>query len=223
MNDSNPQHELRSKDQLDSHVTDRVLNPFDAQSEPIGFAESKQTQMVQPTSSAPELDSFSGLESMDENMLASLAAHLDPALTSMSSPAGMHDGFQVPSEIPSSIPTSTIDLRQLLTDQAAPSVQPMTNARSPLHSNASPVGTGSPPRSTNEVFDVQTIRADFPILHQEIHGKPLIWFDNAATTQKPQSVIDAISGYYQRDNSNVHRGAHTLAARSTDTAPVAVE
>jgi len=67
-----------------------------------------------------------------------------------------------------------------------------------------------------ETFDVQAIRKDFPILHQEVHGKPLIWFDNAATTQKPQQVIDAISHYYENDNSNIHRASHTLAARATD-------
>ena len=65
-------------------------------------------------------------------------------------------------------------------------------------------------------FDINAIRADFPILQQQVHGKPLIWLDNAATTQKPQSVIDAISQYYMNDNSNIHRAAHTLAARSTD-------
>ncbi|WP_020474289.1 cysteine desulfurase [Zavarzinella formosa] len=65
-------------------------------------------------------------------------------------------------------------------------------------------------------FDVEAIRRDFPILQQRIHGKPLAWLDNAATTQKPQAVIDAITNYYSRDNSNIHRAAHTLAARSTD-------
>jgi len=65
-------------------------------------------------------------------------------------------------------------------------------------------------------FDVNEIRKDFPVLHQTIHGKPLAWFDNAATTQKPKSVIDAISNFYSHDNSNIHRGAHTLAARATD-------
>lgn len=65
-------------------------------------------------------------------------------------------------------------------------------------------------------FDVRAIRADFPILQQVINGRPLAWFDNAATTQKPQSVIDAISQFYQRDNSNIHRAAHTLAARATE-------
>ena len=65
-------------------------------------------------------------------------------------------------------------------------------------------------------FDVMSVRRDFPILHQKVHGKQLIWLDNAATTQKPQSVIDTISHYYERDNSNVQRAAHALAARSTD-------
>jgi len=74
------------------------------------------------------------------------------------------------------------------------------------------IGTGQASRP----LDVPQIRRDFPILQQRVHGKPLAWFDNAATTQKPQSVIDAISQYYSRDNSNIHRAAHTLAARSTD-------
>ena len=67
-----------------------------------------------------------------------------------------------------------------------------------------------------EGFDVLTIRKDFPVLHQKIHGKQLVWFDNAATTQKPLSVINAVAQFYANDNSNIHRGAHTLAARATD-------
>jgi len=69
---------------------------------------------------------------------------------------------------------------------------------------------------TVATFDVYKVRRDFPALHQVVNGKPLVWLDNAATTQKPQSVIYKTSEYYQRDNSNIHRGAHTLAARSTD-------
>ncbi|KQO56730.1 cysteine desulfurase [Methylobacterium sp. Leaf87] len=65
-------------------------------------------------------------------------------------------------------------------------------------------------------FDVERVRKDFPALHQSINGHPLIWLDNAATTHKPQSVIDATSEFYARHNSNIHRAAHTLAARSTD-------
>lgn len=65
-------------------------------------------------------------------------------------------------------------------------------------------------------FDPHAVRRDFPILQEQVHGKRLIWFDNAATTQKPTAVIDRLAQYYERENSNVHRGAHTLAARATD-------
>jgi cysteine desulfurase/selenocysteine lyase len=72
----------------------------------------------------------------------------------------------------------------------------------------------APPSSRS--FQVEAIRQDFPILHQTVHGKPLVWLDNAATTQKPRRVIDALTRFYENDNSNIHRGAHTLAARATD-------
>src|SRR5271170_6224550 len=65
-------------------------------------------------------------------------------------------------------------------------------------------------------FEVESIRRDFPILQERVNGHPLIWFDNAATTQKPQSVIDRLSYFYAHENSNVHRAAHELAARATD-------
>ena len=64
-------------------------------------------------------------------------------------------------------------------------------------------------------FDAAAIRADFPILQQQVNGHPLVYLDNAATTQKPRSVIAAIVDYYQRDNANVHRGAHALSDRAT--------
>lgn len=62
----------------------------------------------------------------------------------------------------------------------------------------------------------ESLRSQFPILHQEVNGHPLIYFDNAATTQKPRAVIDAVCRYYERDNANVHRGLHELSNRSTD-------
>lgn len=65
-------------------------------------------------------------------------------------------------------------------------------------------------------FEVEKIRKDFPILKEKVNGRELIWLDNAATTQKPNSVIDRISYFYAHENSNVHRAAHELAARSTD-------
>jgi cysteine desulfurase/selenocysteine lyase len=72
-------------------------------------------------------------------------------------------------------------------------------------------------------FDVNAIRKDFPILSETVHGKPLIWFDNAATTQKPQAVIDRLAHFYEHENSNIHRAAHDLAARATDAYEAARE
>ena len=69
--------------------------------------------------------------------------------------------------------------------------------------------------NTRPVFNADAVRQDFPILQQQVNGKPLVYLDNAATTQKPRAVIDAISDYYLHDNSNVHRGAHTLSDRAT--------
>ncbi len=66
------------------------------------------------------------------------------------------------------------------------------------------------------MFSGRDPRSDFPILHQTVHGKPLVYLDNAATAQKPRSVIDALVRFYERDNSNVHRGLHTLSMRATD-------
>jgi cysteine desulfurase/selenocysteine lyase len=65
-------------------------------------------------------------------------------------------------------------------------------------------------------FDVQAVRRDFPILQERIHGKQLVWLDNAATTHKPRQVIERIAHFYAHENSNIHRAAHTLAARATD-------
>ena len=80
-----------------------------------------------------------------------------------------------------------------------------------------------PTRGTATPFDVEAIRADFPILHQDINGKPLVYLDNAASSQHPQIVIDSMSHYYERDHANVHRGVHTLSQRATDAFEAARE
>ena len=69
---------------------------------------------------------------------------------------------------------------------------------------------------SDSAVDWNNVRADFPILQQEVRGHPLIYFDNAATTQKPRAVIDALRHYYEHDNANVHRGLHELSSRATD-------
>jgi len=76
-----------------------------------------------------------------------------------------------------------------------------------------------PARGIREVesgYDVEEIRADFPILNQQVHGHKLVYLDNAATSQKPRAVTDAIVRYYERDNANVHRGVHYLSERATE-------
>lgn len=72
------------------------------------------------------------------------------------------------------------------------------------------------PQIHHSAFDIHAVRRDFPILNEHVNGHQLVWFDNAATTQKPQVVIDRISYFYEHENSNIHRAAHELAARSTD-------
>lgn len=86
-------------------------------------------------------------------------------------------------------------------------------ASSPLHRTREALGR---PGARVGVRSVESVRADFPILSEVVDGKPLVWLDNAATTQRPRAVIDRIAYYYEHENSNVHRAAHALAARSTD-------
>ena len=69
---------------------------------------------------------------------------------------------------------------------------------------------------TQEKTLAEMVRQDFPILHQDINGQPLVYLDNAATSQKPLAVLNAIQDYYQNYNSNVHRGVHALSAKATD-------
>jgi cysteine desulfurase/selenocysteine lyase len=78
-------------------------------------------------------------------------------------------------------------------------------------------------RSPSDKFDVQRVRADFPILARAVHGKPLVYLDNAATTQKPQAVLDALTRYYTESNANVHRGVHQLSERATEAFEAARE
>src|SRR4051812_3535231 len=71
-------------------------------------------------------------------------------------------------------------------------------------------------RASGPSFDVQRVRADFPILQQKVHGKPLVYLDNAASAQKPRAVIETLRHYYECDHANVHRAVHTLSERATE-------
>ncbi|MGA2848918.1 MAG: family 2A encapsulin nanocompartment cargo protein cysteine desulfurase [Terracidiphilus sp.] len=107
-------------------------------------------------------------------------------------------------------------------DQAGALSQPIETAPQG-HTHYEPASTTAlAPNLTQDLglkrglFDVASIRRDFPILYEKVNGHPLIWLDNAATTQKPQAVIDRLSWFYEHENSNIHRAAHELAARATD-------
>jgi len=77
------------------------------------------------------------------------------------------------------------------------------------------IGAAPSVRLPTAGFDVERVRADFPALHQSVHGRPLVYLDSAATSQKPQGVIDAVLKFYRADNANVHRGVHALSERAT--------
>lgn len=142
--------------------------------------------------------------------LTSDPRHLTPALTTP----------QIPGSVPHLGDARQPSAFQFL--ETARSVSDLSIAPS-----LAPVGNDPnlPPQSALSVglFDVQAVRRDFPILQETVNGRPLIWLDNAATTQKPQAVIDRLSYFYEHENSNVHRAAHTLAARSTDAYDAARE
>jgi len=93
---------------------------------------------------------------------------------------------------------------------------PPVNTVPSLSPLAGDVGKVTAADLSSNPFDVSAVRRDFPILQERVNGRQLIWLDNAATTQKPQAVIDRIAYFYAHENSNIHRAAHTLAARATD-------
>jgi cysteine desulfurase/selenocysteine lyase len=112
---------------------------------------------------------------------------------------------QIPSQIPINV-AETASITKILSTEDHNFIVPhlVDQHGKTYHSNS------------RDGFDVEAVRRDFPILQEQVNGKPLIWFDNAATTQKPQVVIDRLSYFYAHENSNIHRAAHELAARATD-------
>jgi cysteine desulfurase/selenocysteine lyase len=110
-----------------------------------------------------------------------------------------------------------IELRRLLADIAGERGEPAARETADAYYFLeTPAKNSEISPAAHPAFDIEAIRRDFPILAERVNGKPLIWFDNAATTQKPQAVIDRLAWFYAHENSNIHRAAHELAARSTD-------
>ncbi len=107
----------------------------------------------------------------------------------------------------------------LLDDTTTPALAPPAATPAPDHPLAYelvPTDRPSLGPITGTGFDPHALRREFPILNERVNGKRLVWLDNAATTQKPQAVIDRLKHFYEHENSNIHRAAHTLAARATD-------
>jgi len=128
--------------------------------------------------------------------------------------ASLLSGFGIGSASSIGFPANTA-----VPSSAGSSAIPASGSGSPyyfLGGHHSPQTNGAIAPSAHPQFDANLIRKDFPILRELVNGRPLIWFDNAATTQKPQSVIDRVSYFYEHENSNIHRAAHELAARATD-------
>ncbi|KIA64180.1 family 2A encapsulin nanocompartment cargo protein cysteine desulfurase [Nocardia vulneris] len=119
--------------------------------------------------------------------------------------------------------TALPSLREVLSPQRFPETTQQPSTAPSFYflepTAAAPVSSGIAPNrfpAAHPPFDVHAVRNDFPILRERVNGHPLVWFDNAATTQKPRAVIERIARFYEHENSNIHRAAHELAARSTD-------
>ncbi len=146
-------------------------------------------------------------------------SHGDPSATLFSNPAALSTAYPaIPGESLYFVNESQAATAAANSANATPQTPQLAPVAPTLRPAVSPdLISGTRP------FDATAIKRDFPILHQQVHGKPLIWLDNAATTQKPQAVIDRLSLFYENENSNIHRGAHALAARATDAYEAARE
>jgi cysteine desulfurase / selenocysteine lyase len=173
----------------------------------------------------------------DDDTLKEAASILQPPSPTLASPFGIADSSAVPAfsfleearplfsyqpAIPGPVPAppqttplvgdAPVSFAFLSDVRSISAVDPGQDLK-PIHTEA------DVPRALNlssYSFDAQALKRDFPILCEKINGRPLVWLDNAATTQKPQSVIDRLKYFYEHENSNVHRAAHELAARATD-------
>jgi cysteine desulfurase/selenocysteine lyase len=152
-------------------------------------------------------------------------AGADAAATRAADPL---DGLARAPFAPPAAPRASGPVAGTATPQTAPSHEPkfyfvdsvvlpsgyVTPAKA--HPHAPQAASPQADQGRHPAFDVHAVRRDFPILQERVNGRQLVWFDNAATTHKPQSVIDRIAHFYAHENSNIHRAAHELAARATD-------
>jgi cysteine desulfurase/selenocysteine lyase len=171
----------------------------------------------------PRIDPTTVIDSpVDEAAVSPFAAEIDyrAALATLRAGFPGHHPLSLPES--AAPPRAWSEAKSPATAPGAPAVDVPDVAATPAAPTAlAPAAQAIAPKLADagggpRVFDAASIRNDFPILQEKVHGRRLIWLDNGATTQKPQAVIDRLAFYYAHENSNVHRGAHTLAARSTD-------
>ncbi len=159
-----------------------------------GVQDFPESKLRTATATVPEIGDFSGDKSVGAPLIP--GAWVRPEATERSAAYGFLG-----------------EARQLLPVDVTPILEPAI----------SQPGTFPDVGLSSRSFEVGEIRRDFPILQERVNGRPLIWLDNAATTQKPQSVIDRLNHFYAHENSNIHRAAHELAARATDAYEAARE
>ncbi len=181
------------------------------------------TQMANDLFTAlPNANSYDGVVSGVQQQLETQASAHPRAFACATRVADV--ASQTQRLVEDAVKASNAQLRELWTPFAQPNVAlPVHNTSHQSFyflADSSSVAQGAlsaiPEATHQSAFDVHAVRRDFPILQERVNGRPLIWLDNAATTQKPQRVIDRLSYFYQHENSNIHRAAHELAARATD-------
>jgi cysteine desulfurase / selenocysteine lyase len=184
---------------------------------------SEALQNAPPIQSAEPVDPRQSLAGSDSSQAAQPSYELSPFAAPLDFTKPRRGWAAATFNAP---PTDTAATRNLSPDLSASSergtlpAEPNVAASPTVSAAAAPAAAIAPvfidASSGTRTFDAASIRNDFPILQEKVHGRRLIWLDNGATTQKPQAVIDRLAAFYAHENSNVHRGAHTLAARATD-------
>ncbi|MDT7848359.1 family 2A encapsulin nanocompartment cargo protein cysteine desulfurase [Methylophilus sp. VKM B-3414] len=180
-----------------------------------------QAQPVTQQAQAQQLTYVPGIEALGSDPLHNHPAHLNvlqPEATFLTPGSFAGTGIEIPyqQELDRWLGAGAIKSPPSAASSQTAAKPPVAGAQSFYFLQAEPGLMGSLPASAHPAFDVHAVRRDFPILNERVNGRQLVWFDNAATTQKPQVVIDRVSYFYQHENSNIHRAAHALAARATD-------
>jgi cysteine desulfurase/selenocysteine lyase len=164
-----------------------------------------QPSYAQPSFDPPALEVPSGLPAPTARPVTPTYASTARARTDVAAPARASALAPTPAGVISTEP------KYYFVDSVVLPNGYVTPAKPARYATVPAAGSGQHPP-----FDVNAIRRDFPILQERVNGRQLVWFDNAATTQKPQAVIDRLTYFYAHENSNIHRAAHELAARATD-------